>query len=281
MSMILTLLPAKPFPSWKNINIMVSETKITPAQFKKLSSIVYKESGIVLNEKKYNLLVARLAKRMRLKNISSVSDYISLISNSQDEFSEFIDATTTNHTYFFRENKHNEFLIKTLDNTKPLKIWSAASSSGEEPFSIAVQLLANLFSFSIYASDVSDSMLRLCQRAIYPNDRVRNVPRSILHTYFQKGKGKWQDHVKVKPEVMKYVTFDKYNLLSDTPSDQFDIIFCRNVMIYFDTPTRQKVVTSLLKALKPGGYFFVGMSENLHGLDHGLSGVIPSGYKKK
>ncbi len=260
---------------------MVSQTKITPAQFKKLSSIVYKESGIVLNEKKYSLLVARLAKRMRLKNISCVSDYIQLISDSPDEFKEFIDATTTNHTYFFRENKHCEYMIRTLDNTKPLKIWSAASSSGEEPYTIAVQLLASLFSFSIYASDVSDSMLKKCRRGIYPNDRINKIPLPLLHTYFQKGKGKWQDHVKVKPEVMKYVTFDKYNLLSDMPCDQFDIIFCRNVMIYFDTPTRQKVVTSLLEALKPGGYFFVGLSENLHGLDHGLSVVLPSGYQKK
>jgi chemotaxis protein methyltransferase CheR len=260
---------------------MVSETKVTPAQFKKLSRIVYQASGIVLNDKKYNLLVARLAKRMRLKDITSVSDYIHMISSDPDEFSEFIDATTTNHTYFFRENKHCEFIVNTLDTAKPLKIWSAASSSGEEPFSIAVQLLANQFSFSIYASDVSDSMLKLCQRGIYSKDRVKNVPLSLLHNYFQKGKGKWQDHVKVKPEVMKSVTFDKYNLLSDTSSEQFDIIFCRNVMIYFDTPTRQAVVSSLLKALKPGGYFFVGLSENLYGLDHGLSVVLPSGYKKK
>jgi len=260
---------------------MMSETKLTPAQFKTLSDIVYKESGIVLNDKKYNLLVARLAKRMRQKGIASVADYIGLISSDQNEFTEFIDATTTNHTYFFRENKHCEFIVNTLDNTRPLKIWSAASSSGEEPFSIAVQLLANSFPFTIYASDVSDSMLKLCRRGIYPKDRVKNVPLPILHTYFQRGKEKWEAHVKVKPDVTQYVTFEKYNLLSDKPCDQFDIIFCRNVMIYFDTPTRQKVVSNLLTALKPGGYFFVGMSENLHGLDHGLSVVLPSGYQKK
>ena len=260
---------------------MVPETKLSPEQHQKLSRIVYKESGIVLNEKKYNLLVARLAKRMRIKKISRVSDYIRLISTSPDEFIEFIDATTTNHTYFFRENKHCEFIIKTMDNTKPLKIWSAASSSGEEPFSIAVQLLANLFSFTIYATDISGSVLRQCQKAIYPKERVKNVPLSILHTYFQKGTGKWQDHVKVKSKVQQNITFEKFNLLSDTPVETFDIIFCRNVMIYFDTPTRQKVVNSLGRALKSGGYFFVGLSENLHGLEHNLSLVLPSGYKKK
>ncbi|MEA1969226.1 MAG: CheR family methyltransferase, partial [Thermodesulfobacteriota bacterium] len=152
---------------------MVSKLNITPPQFKKFSRIVYKESGIVLNDKKYTLLVARVAKRMRMTKTSSVSDYISLISSNQNEFSNFIDATTTNHTFFFRENKHCEFIIKTLDNRKPLKIWSAASSSGEEAFSLAVQLLANSFSFTIYASDVSDSMLQQGKRAIYPKERVR------------------------------------------------------------------------------------------------------------
>jgi len=260
---------------------MVSETALTPEQHQKLSIIVYKESGVVLDEKKYSLLVARLAKRMRMTKTSSVSQYISLISSDQKEFTEFIDATTTNHTFFFRENKHCEYIIKTLDKKKSLKIWSAASSSGEEPFSIAVQLLANSFSFNIFASDLSHSMLKLCQRAIYPNDRVKNVPLSILHAYFQNGSGRWRDHVKVKTEVQKYIKFGKHNLLSDNSIDTFDIIFCRNVMIYFDMPTRQKVVDNLCRALKPGGYFFVGLSESLNGLEHTLTTILPSGYLKK
>lgn len=260
---------------------MESETRLSPEQHQKLSRIVYKETGIVLDGKKYNLLVARLSKRMRKKAISSVSDYINLISNDQDEFNEFIDATTTNHTFFFRENKHCEYIINTLDSTKPLKIWSAASSSGEEAYSIAVQLLAHFFSFNIFASDVSDSMLDLGRRAIYPQDRVKEVPLSLLRAYFQKGEDQWRGYVKVKPAVQKLVTFAKFNLLSDSPVDTFDIIFCRNVMIYFDTPTRQRVVDRLCKALKPGGYFFVGLSESLTGLEHPLTTVLPSGYQKK
>ncbi|MCP3875416.1 MAG: methyltransferase domain-containing protein [Desulfobacteraceae bacterium] len=260
---------------------MLPETKINAAQHQKLSRIVYKESGIVLDEKKRNLLVARIAKRMRLTGISTVSDYIRRISNSQDEFNEFIDATTTNHTFFFRENKHCEYLIKTLDRKKTLKIWSAASSSGEEAYSIAVQLLANSFSFNIYASDVSSSMLKKGKKGVYSIERIQKVPHPILHTYFQKGTGQWRNHVKVKPEVQQFVTFEKFNLLKGKSSDQFDVIFCRNVMIYFDTPTRQKVVDNLCEALKPGGYFFVGMSENLHGLEHKLSLILPSAYQKK
>ncbi len=260
---------------------MANETKLSPEQYQKLSGIVYKESGIVLNEKKYALLVARLAKRMRITNSTRVSDYINLISRSQKEFTEFIDATTTNHTYFFRENRHCEYMIKTLDKKRPLKIWSAASSSGEEAFSIAVQLLANSFSFSIIASDVSVSMLNLGRRAVYPNERVSEVPLSMLHTYFQKGKNRWKGYVKVKPAVQKLVTFAKFNLMSDTQFDTFDIIFCRNVMIYFDHPTRQKVIDSLCKSLKPGGYLFVGLAENLNGLNHSLTSFLPSGYQKK
>lgn len=260
---------------------MVSGINLSSQQHQKLYNMVYKESGVVLNEKKYNLLVARLSKRMRKKKISSVSDYINLLSSDLDEFNEFIDATTTNHTYFFRENKHCEYLIKTLDPKKPVKIWSAASSSGEEAFSIAVQLMANSFSFNILASDVSGSMLNLGQRAIYPNDRIKDVPSSLLHSYFQRGSHRWEGHVKVKPEVQKRVTFEKFNLLSDVPRDTFDIIFCRNVMIYFDNQTRQKVVNKLYDVLKPGGYFFVGLSESLNGLEHSLTTILPSGYKKK
>jgi len=260
---------------------MISETKLSREQHQKLSRIVYRETGIVLNEKKYSLLVARLSKRMRIKKISSVLDYIQLISTDQKEFTEFIDATTTNHTFFFRENKHCEYIIKALEKTKPLKIWSAASSSGEEAFSIAIQLLANSFSFNIFASDVSDSMLNLARRAIYPDDRVKNIPLSMLHAYFKKGANKWEKYVQVKPSVQQLVTFAKFNLLSDTPTGEFDIIFCRNVMIYFDTQTRQKVVTRLCKALKPGGYFFVGLSESLNGLEHSLSAILPSGYQKR
>ncbi len=254
--------------------------KLTRLQYKTLTEIIHDESGIVLNENKYNLLVARVSKRMRETGIASVQSYINLILKDKEEFDEFIDAITTKHTFFFRENKHCEFIINEIDNTRPLKIWCAASSSGEEPFSIAIQLLEYGFSFSIYASDISDSMLCLCRKAVYPIHKLRSVPLFILRKYFQMGRNKYQDYVKVKNNVLRYVTFGKYNLLSDKPFDSFDIIFCRNVMIYFDRKTRCNVVNTLCSALKPGGYFFIGMSENLHGFDHGLSLFMPGGYVK-
>ena len=132
---------------------MTSTTKVSPAQYKKLSALVYKETGIVLNEKKFELLTARLAKRMRVTKISSVPDYLSFMNTDENEFINFIDAITTNHTFFFRENSHCEYIVKTLDKSKPLKIWSAASSSGEEAYSIAVQLAENSFQYLQNRSD--------------------------------------------------------------------------------------------------------------------------------
>lgn len=260
---------------------MITSMELTRNQYQKLSKLVYETSGVVLNEKKYRLLVARLSKRMRMTKIKSPSEYIDRLAGDPDEFLAFIDATTTNHTYFYRENRHCEYLLEHADPGKQLKIWSAASSSGEEAYSIAIQLLEHYFSFSIDASDISPSMLDKGRAAIYHVDKVRNVPGPILRKYFQKGKNKWEDHVRMKPFVRKLVTFKEFNLLSDTPSDAYDIIFCRNVMIYFDRPTRQRVVDRLFNALKPGGFFFVGMAEGLHGLEHDLSVVMPSGYKKK
>ncbi len=263
---------------------MSSSAQVSPAQYKKLSEIVYKESGIVLNEKKYELLTARIAKRIRITKIPTVSEYLKFMNSNEDEFINFIDAITTNHTFFYRENSHCEFLVKTLKKNIPLRIWSAASSSGEEAYSIAVQLAANSFKFDIFASDLSTTMLKAGQRAIYPNERVRSVPLPILRTYFQKGKGNYNNHVKVKQQIKSQVTFAKHNLLSDSPftgKDKFDIIFCRNVMIYFDNVTRKKVVDNLFQSLKPGGYFFVGMSESLQGLQQGLTTILPSGYIKK
>jgi chemotaxis protein methyltransferase CheR len=260
---------------------MIQDTTLTDAQYRKLSRIVYDTSGIVLNEKKYRLLVARLSKRMRITHITNASDYIDRLGRDEAEFAEFIDATTTNHTFFFRENRHCEYLLKTLKPSVPLKIWSAASSSGEEAYSIAIQLLENAFTFSIDASDISDSMLDQGRAAVYHKDKVKNVPKLMLHAYFQRGRKDWIDHVRVKPAVRQLISFRKFNLLSDSPSDSYDVIFCRNVMIYFDRPTRQRVIDSLCRSLKPGGLFFVGMSEGLHGLEHDLTSVMPSGYRKK
>ncbi len=259
---------------------MIGKVEITQGQFKKLAKLIYDEAGINLTLEKMQLLKARAAKRLRAMKIATISEYIQVISKDEDESMNFIDVITTNHTFFFRENTHCEYVMKNIDKNRPLKIWSAACSSGEEPYSIAVQLMDNSFNFGIYGSDISDTMLKFAQRCIYTNERAKSVPFQIMHKYFQKGHNKWEGSVKVKNHVKNSVRFGKFNLIADDPFDEFDIIFCRNVMIYFDNKTKQNVVDRLCYSLKPGGYLFVGISESIQGLKHNLKHEMSSAYIK-
>lgn len=257
------------------------DTSITESQFLKLSKIIYRVSGITINNNKKNLLKARLAKRLRATKILSVTDYVKVIQKDPLEFGRFIDGVTTNHTYFFRENKHCEFLLNTLDRDRYLKIWSAASSSGEEAYSIAIQLLENNFRFEIFASDISDSMIETAKRGVYPVDRIRAVPEPLIRKYFMKGVNAAANKVKVKEEVCSYVSYGKHNLVSGTPpKSTYDVVFCRNVMIYFDLQTKQKVVNDMYDALKTGGYFIFGQSESVIGLQTKFKTISPSIYQK-
>lgn len=256
-------------------------THITDKQFKNLAAIVHTVSGIHLTENKKDLLKARIAKRLRATKTASVSTYIEMIARDPQEFKQFIDGITTNHTYFFRENKHCEYIIETLDRSRPLKIWSAAASSGEEAYTLAMQLLENGFRFEIFASDISDTILDTANRGVYPIDRVRAVPKAYLYKYFQKGINHSANKVRVKPELKSFIRFGKYNLVTGTPPKAaYDIIFCRNVMIYFDLSTKQKVVNDMYTALKTGGYFIFGQSESIVGIQTPLKTLSPSIYQK-
>ncbi len=257
------------------------DTHITEKQFRSLSDTVYRVSGIHLTDNKKDLLKARIAKRLRATKITSVTDYIHRIDQDSEEFKRFIDGITTNHTYFFRENKHCEFIIKTMDRSRSLKIWSAASSSGEEAYTIAIQLIENGFSFRIYASDISDTILETANRGVYPMDRARAVPPDLLRKYFQKGVNHSINKIRIKDCVKEHITFGKYNLVTGTPpQSEYNIIFCRNVMIYFDLPTKQKVMDDMVKALKPGGLFIFGQSESMVGIKTPLMTISPSIYRK-
>ena len=256
------------------------QTTLTESQFIQLSKLVYKESGINLKDNKKSLLQARLAKRLRATNTSSISEYIKLLADDPIEYVHFIDGVTTNHTYFFRENKHIEFILDNVGPDRHLKIWSAASSSGEEAYSIAIQLYAKSYSFSIIGSDISDTMLETASKGIYPIERAKSIPLPILHRYFKKGKNSFQNYIKIKDEIKQFVSFKKFNLVTDITSEKFDIIFLRNVMIYFDLKTKQRVVDHIRRALKEGGYFIIGQSENLLGITAEFKTVSPSIYLK-
>ncbi|MFH1491396.1 MAG: protein-glutamate O-methyltransferase CheR [Pseudomonadota bacterium] len=250
--------------------------KVSQKHYKILSELVYHECGINLHEGKQQLLNARLAKRLRQTGIPSVDVYIRTLETDEQELINFLDAISTNHTFFFRESHH----FKCLDSSH-LKIWCAASSSGEEPYSVAIYCREEGFRPSILASDISTHVLKIAERAVYPYERAKTAPLHILKKYFQKGQGQWEGSVKVKDEIKRMVTFRRFNLVTDLPpSTDFDVIFCRNVMIYFDILIREKVISKLYGALKTGGIFIIGGAESLNSCDHKFKYIRPSIYKK-
>lgn len=250
--------------------------KITTRQFKRFSDLVYHECGINLHDGKQQLLHARLSKRLRSTGINSIDEYLRVLESDDQELISFLDAISTNHTFFFRESQHFECL-----NNDHRNIWCAASSSGEEPYSVAIHCLEKGFSPTILATDISTNVLQIGERAVYPVERARNVAPHILRKYFQKGHGKWDRYIRVKNELRRMVTFERFNLLSDPPPNQkFDVVFCRNVMIYFDNTVREKVINMLYSVLKPNGYFIIGGAESLNNLKHRYKYIRPSIYKK-
>jgi chemotaxis protein methyltransferase CheR len=249
--------------------------KLENKLFKKYCDLVYHEAGINLTEDKRELLNARIAKRLRTQNVNP-DDYLRIVQKDPVELRAFIDAVSTNHTFFFRESKSFEYLGKNYSN-----IWSAASSSGEEAYSIAMFCMEKGFWPSIIATDISDTCLEKGKLGIYAGQSISNIPAHILKAYFQKGQDRWQGFVKVKNEIRQMVNFKRFNLIKDAlPTRSLDIIFCRNVMIYFDNPTKEYVVKRLASALRKGGYFIIGGAESLSGLNHSLKYIEPSVYLK-
>ena len=251
--------------------------EITAKQFKQFSSLVYQECGINLHDGKQQLLKARLAKRLRATGINSVHKYMQHLINNSDELVSFIDAISTNHTFFFRERHHFEHLQDCHQN-----IWCAASSSGEEPYSIAIHCMELGFKPSIHATDISTNVLQKGQQGIFPMEKAKSMPMALLKRYFKKGQGKWDGFIKVRDEIRNMVVFQRYNLVTDAvPSKQYDVIFCRNVLIYFDNQTKTTVVNKLHQALKKDGFLIIGGAESLNNINHDYRYVRPSVYAKK
>ncbi|MBU0986953.1 MAG: protein-glutamate O-methyltransferase CheR [Proteobacteria bacterium] len=250
--------------------------QLTETQFKKFSNLVYQSCGINLHDGKQQLLQARLSKRLRSTGISCLDEYLKLLGNNGQELQHFLDAISTNHTFFFRESHHFERLHEGHSN-----IWCAASSSGEEPYSLAIYCLENGFRPTILATDISTKVLQIGEKGIYPVEKAQNVPSHILKKYFQKGQGKWNMHIRVKEELRSMVIFKRFNLLTDPPPlKEYDVIFCRNVLIYFDNIVKTKVVDKLYNVLKYQGYLIIGGAESLNNINHKYKYIHPSIYMK-
>lgn len=274
------------------------ENEMPDRLFQQYSRLVYEMCGINLHEGKKALLTARLNKRLRLTGIRSYEEYFKLITSgaNSDEFVHFLDSISTNLTYFFRESQHFDFLDKVAlpeliakkrkEADLRIRIWSAGCSTGEEPYSLAMCVLAHLpdmarWDFRILATDISTRVLETGSRGIYSEDKVQKVPPALRQAYFQKIAGEnGRPDFEVAPDVKRIVTFYRLNLKEPYPfKGLFDFIFCRNVMIYFDKRTQEELVNRMAGFLSPGGYFCVGHSESLTGLVHKLSYVRPAVYR--
>ncbi|MCA1987777.1 MAG: protein-glutamate O-methyltransferase [Desulfarculus sp.] len=271
--------------------------QLTEAQFSKLASLVYRLCGIHLGEGKRELLRARLAKRLRATGCRDVQEYIERLEGDRSghELVCFLDVITTNKTDFFREPKHFEFLVddvlpkldKLCHGNEPLRIWSAACSTGEEPYTLAMVLMENRALWErrgagILASDLSTKVLEQAQNGVYAQDRVADIPRPFLTKYFQRGTNRWAGYVRVRPELRKMIQYRRLNLMDNFDFDKpFHVIFCRNVMIYFDKPTQERLVEKFRACLVQGGYLMVGHSESLTGIHHRLAFTRPAVYRRQ
>jgi chemotaxis protein methyltransferase CheR len=243
----------------------------TQADFQRVQGLIYKRAGISLHDGKHAMVYSRLSRRLRETGYNSFREYLSWLENSDGpEWQEFINALTTNLTSFFREQHHFEILATHL-KSKPTgtawRVWCSAASTGEEPYSIlitACEALGNNPSFKLVASDIDSKVLATASQGVYRTDNLKGLGEDRLKKFFLRGKGHNSGLIRVKPELQKMVEFINVNLIRDDWPfrDPFDVVFCRNVMIYFDAPTQRRVLEKIHRVMKPGGLLCVGHAEN-------------------
>jgi chemotaxis protein methyltransferase CheR len=265
---------------------------LTSGEFEQFRKLAYEKFGLDLRSGKEQLVSARLGKKLRELQLRSFKEYYQHVVNdgTGEALISMIDALTTNHTSFFREPAHFDFLRKTicpvLRNRDRIAIWSAACSTGEEPYSIVFTLLEELGlgaipKMQVLATDISTRVLGNAKKGVYPSARFRDFTPQQLRQCLLRGDGEWKDWYLVKKELRAAISFQRLNLMeqfSNLPT--FPLIFCRNVMIYFDRATQEELVGRLSNRLEQGGYLFIGHSESLNGVQHGLQYIQPAIYRK-
>jgi chemotaxis protein methyltransferase CheR len=266
------------------------------SEFDFIRSLVYERSRINLGPDKRELVSARLGKRLRATNLTTVGEYCTLLrsAGAEQELANLIDVISTNHTFFFREGAHFDFLRAQAvpemsaragaERWQRFNVWSAASSSGEETYSIAMTLASCLtnWPWHVEGTDISHRILEKAQAAIYRDETVNRLPPEIVRAHFQRGFGPQEGTYRVRSALRDHVTFRQLNLLEGEPpfKEPFQVIFCRNVMIYFDRATQEELVARLTRRLVPGGYLFVGHAESLTAVRHSLKSIRPSIYQR-
>lgn len=256
--------------------IPVREFEWEDADFSKVQKLIYQHAGISLHDGKHAMVYSRLSRRLRETGHRSFKEYLAWLESSDGpEWQEFINALTTNLTSFFRERHHFEILHDYLIEKKhkrDWKLWCCAASTGEEPYSIVMTLMEAFpgeTCFNLIASDIDSKVLAVASDGVYRLNDLKNISPDLLKKFFLRGKNSNAGFVHIKPEVQKFVNFINLNLIdSNWPLGQsiFDIVFCRNVMIYFDNATQRKVLEKIHRFMAPGGLLFVGHAENFSDL---------------
>lgn len=258
----------------ENREIVERDIEFSQSDFERIRKMIYQEAGIALNASKQQMAYTRLSRRVRATGAVNFHDYLDRLEASREssEWQEFVNSLTTNLTYFFREQHHFPVLEAFVSQYvakqgKPPRIWCSAASTGEEPYSIAMSVAqAGAPSAKIVATDIDTNVLAQAERGVYKLETVKSVDAKLLHKYFLKGRADNGGHVRARPELRQMLIFRQTNLLDDSWSvrsnDPFDVIFCRNVMIYFDRPTQAKILHKFANVLRPGGLLFAGHSEN-------------------
>jgi len=278
-------------PAW-------TAAQLADEDFDFLCRLIYERSRIHLSRDKKTLVATRLSKRLRLLKLGGYGEYCDLLRSpaGKEELSFLIDRISTNHTHFFREMKHFDFLrekiippwrAKSSVKPGPFQIWSAACSTGEEPYSLAIHLAEHLApaetnAWRIMATDISTRVLEIAGRGVYEADRLGDISHDRLRHHFQKGVRDQDGQFRVKDALRQQIEFQHLNLLEPPYpfSQTFHLILCRNVMIYFDRPTQEALIGHLAERLQPGGYLMVGHSESLSAIKHSLQLVQPAIYFK-
>lgn len=245
-------------------------------------------SGITVTDEKYEMYYARLTKRLRFHKIATFSEYVVMVEKDALEFKEFINCITTNVTSFGREQHHFDYLKNYLSQqpVKEFNIWSAGCSSGEEPYSIIINLMSTCeqkgIKLNITATDLDTDVLQKGANGIYPISAIEKYDLKTRRQFFEKGKGANQDNCRVKKKYRNIVTFQQLNLMHDWQlSQKYDVIFCRNVLIYFDNPKKQRLAKKYWEHLIPGGHLFLGHSETLHKISDDYDSVGKTIYRKR
>jgi len=267
--------------------LMPGTPELSDTEFEAFQGFIYRTAGIALPHSKKVLVTSRLSRRLTQLRLPAYADYFNLVVGGQDpvETQHAIDLLTTNETYFFREPKHFDLLrrvaLQSRGRSDSFRVWSAASSSGEEAYSIAMVLAETLAAlpWEVLGTDISHRVLEKAEAAVYPLERTDGIPPVLLKRYCLRGHGEYEGSLLVHRKLRERVQFQAANLNGPLPPlGRFDVIFLRNVLIYFDPETKRSVVRRCASLLKADGLLLIGHSESLQGLDTGLCMISPSVY---